>query len=444
MLRIPFRFAMLLTLMFCLLPGCSYFQGDSDGEADDEFAEFDEEESKDDESELDPDADSTSEQSLADRPAEGELQLKLKVGDRFPLKKRIEQRLTQGDGVGGTLVNRSIVEMMLSLVVEEVRDGNSRLGVRYHKVHYAHNIAGRKVEYNSDWNEAPAAEALVYAGLKDNGFSFWIGPDNRVTELVGFPEFLQRCAEKAPPAYREAVLKQLEGTATEEGLANFVDDGIGLLPYSNDPQHPAVAVRVGSTWELRPRRIEGPIPTQVSTRCILKNLTDTTAEIGMIGNIDGSSTAVAARDSKELRVQVKGGHCSGFCMVDRQTGLPTQSEVTRFLEMTVQLPGGKEIPQRKEILTTTTSFLDQGGGSSLSVSDTGSFNRPATLGSASQGGSFGGSSLSSGSAGGSSFSSAASGGSGFSNVQPASGTSFDSRNSNASRGPGLLDRSGTR
>src|SRR5690554_144811 len=114
MLRMPLRFAFLLALMFCTLPGCSYFQGDADSDADDEFAEFDEDESTD--SEADPDDDSASEQSLADAPAEGELELKLKVGDRFPLKKRIEQRLTQGDGAGGTLVNRSILEMMLSLV----------------------------------------------------------------------------------------------------------------------------------------------------------------------------------------------------------------------------------------------------------------------------------------------------------------------------------------
>jgi hypothetical protein len=61
-----------------------------------------------------------------------------------------------------------------------------------------------------------------------------------------------------------------------------------------------------------------------------------------------------------MRVQLKGGHCAGSCTIDRRTGLPTQSEVNRYLEMLVQLPDGTEIAQRKEILTSTMSFLDQG------------------------------------------------------------------------------------
>jgi hypothetical protein len=32
------------------------------------------------------------------------------------------------------------------------------------------------------------------------------------------------------------------------------------------------------------------------------------------------------------------------------------------LELVVKLPDGAEIPQRKEVLTTTTSFLEQGAG----------------------------------------------------------------------------------
>jgi hypothetical protein len=278
------------------------------------------------------------------------------VGDRFPLKKRIEQRLTQmlpgrpsldnvggsstqADAQGGILVNVSVLEMLLSLEVEEIRDGNKRLAVRYHKVHYGHNIAGRQVEYRSEQNGPVPTEALAYAGLKDNGFSFWIGPDNRVMELVGFSEFLQRCLQNVPTAYRDAVMKQLEGTHSDDGLANFIDDGIGLLPYSNDPKHPAVAVKVGSAWELKPRRSEGPIPTSTITRCMLKNLNDTSAEIGLLGKIYGSTAPIAVQDGgRYMHILVKGGHCSGTCTVDRRTGLPTHSEVNRYMEMTVQMP----------------------------------------------------------------------------------------------------------
>ena len=370
----PYRFAVLLAALFLSLPGCSYFEAETD--VDDEFTEFDVNEK----SEEQKDADLAE----AAKTSEGELALNLKVGDRFPLKKRIEQRLTQGDGQGGTLVNRSLLEMLLSLEVEEIREGSKKLAVRYHRVHYGHNIAGRQVEYSSEQPGAAPTETLAYAGLKDNGFSFWIGPDNRVVELVGFPEFLQRCLQNVPPAYRDTVMRQLERTHSEDGLANFVDDGIGLLPYSNDPSHPAVAVKIGSTWELKPRRSEGPIATNVLTRCVLKNLNETSAEIGLLGRISGAATPVAIQEGNQfMHVLVKGGHCSGTCIIDRRTGLPTHSEVNRYMEMTVQMPDNTEIAQRKEVLTSITSFLDQGSAPGSGLRQDGSSGplaAPAALG----------------------------------------------------------------
>jgi len=342
------RLSALLAMLFVGLSGCNYFQG-SQADADADLAELEDEDTK------------NIESDSRDRSStEGELELKLKVGDRFPLTKRVEQRLTQVDSQGKSVYG-SLTEMLLSLSVDEIRDGNKLLSVRYHRVRYGHDIAGKKVEYSSDSpQQAVPPEALAYAGLHENGFSFWIGPDNRVVELVGFAEFLQRCVRDVPPQHRQTVMAQLEGTHNENDLANFVDDGIGLLPYSDNPRHPAVAVKVGSAWDLKPRLSEGPIPVQVNTRCVLKDLTDSTAEISLIGKIVGDRAPVVVRDgNREMRVFVKGGHSSGTCKIDRRTGLPTNSQVNRYLEMTVKLADGSEIQQRKETLTSISSFLDQ-------------------------------------------------------------------------------------
>jgi Family of unknown function (DUF6263) len=346
----PIRLAALVAALMFALPGCGYFQS-KEADLDDEFGEVGEDgkKSKDDDVLA----------GLTEDP-EGELGLKVKQGDRFPLIKRIEQRLTQASGEG-MLVNRSVTELLLSLVVEEIKDGNKRFGVRYHRVRYGHNIAGRKVEYNSDSSDQMVPpEVMAYAGLKDNGFSFWIGPNNRVIEVEGFNEFLQRCVQNVPSQYRDAVLKQLLGAQGEDGLANFVDDGIGLLPYSEDPNRPAVSVKVGSVWELARRKSEGPIPMNISTRCLLKSLDEKSAEISLIGTITGSSTPVTVQNSgQKMRVQVKGGNCNGSCTVDRRTGLPTHSEVNRYIEMVVQVADGTEIQQRKEVITSITSYLEQ-------------------------------------------------------------------------------------
>ena len=343
------RLTALLALFFIGLPGCNYFQG-SQADLDADLAELEDDDTK----ELDANS------NRGSSTTEGELELKLKVGDRFPLTKRVEQRLTQADGQGMS-VYRSLTEMLLSLSVDEIRDGNKLLSVRYHRVRYGHDIAGKRVEYSSDSpQQAIPPEALAYAGLHENGFSFWIGPDNRVVELVGFAEFLQRCVRDVPPQHRQSVLAQLEGTQNENDLANFVDDGIGLLPYSNNPRHPAVAVKVGSSWDLKPRMSVGPIPMQINTRCVVKELTDSTAEISMIGKVIGDRAPVVVRDGNgEMRVFVKGGHCSGTCKIDRRTGLPTSSQVNRYLEMSVKLADGSEIQQRKDTLTSISSYLDQ-------------------------------------------------------------------------------------
>ena len=339
-----------LAMLFCIcLSGCNYFQG-SASDVDADLAELEDEDTR----ELDADSKRNS------SPLEGELELKLKVGDRFPLTKRVEQRLTQADGQGVS-VYRTLTEMLLSLSVEEIRDGNKLLSVRYHRVRYGQDIAGKKIEYSSDSpQQAIPPEALAYAGLHENGFSFWIGPDNRVVELIGFAEFLQRCVRNVPSQQRPTVLAQLEGTHSEKDLANFIDEGIGLLPYSDDPRHPAVAIKVGSAWDLKPRMSEGPIPMQVNTRCVLKDLTDSTAEISLFGKIASDRAPVVVRDgNREMKVFVRGGHCSGTCKIDRRTGLPTNSLVNRYLEMTVQMADGSEIQQRKETLTSISSFLDQ-------------------------------------------------------------------------------------
>ena len=126
-----FRLAALLAMLFVSLPGCNYFQGNQvDSDAD--LADLDDETPQDAKPELKDGA----------SPANGEFALNLKVGDRFPFTKRIEQRLTQADAQGVS-VYRSLTEMLLSLSVREVRDGRKRIDVHYHRVRYGQDIAGK-------------------------------------------------------------------------------------------------------------------------------------------------------------------------------------------------------------------------------------------------------------------------------------------------------------
>ena len=92
------RLTALLALFFIGLPGCNYFQG-SQADLDADLAELEDDDTK----ELDANS------NRGSSTTEGELELKLKVGDRFPLTKRVEQRLTQADGQGMS-VYRSLTD----------------------------------------------------------------------------------------------------------------------------------------------------------------------------------------------------------------------------------------------------------------------------------------------------------------------------------------------
>lgn len=347
------RWAMLVSLLIFTASGCSYFQSTvADDDADLEMDNLEQVKSED------------TEHPVVPRDPvvqEGELELKLKVGDRFPLKKLVERRMTQTDSTGQH-VNLSRTEMMLSLNVEEIQsDGRKLMSVHYHRVKYDQEIRGKHVGYTSDNPGEPVpVEALLYAGLADNGFSFWIGPNNKVIEIVGFNDFLKRCLKKVPPNHAATVRKQLEATKSEEGIANFIDDSIGLLPFSNDPSHPAVAVKEGSTWKLEPRQTDAPIPMLVTTQCMVEELTVGSAKILLTGQISGPPTPVTMRSPEgDIKIFVKGGNCTGTCRVDRSTGLPTQSRIVRYLELAMELPDGQKIQQNKDTISTITSFLNQ-------------------------------------------------------------------------------------
>lgn len=349
------RWAALVSLIVFIstLSGCNYFRGNAI-EDDDDVTEIDELDK------AEPLAAPSREFEPEAHVAEGVLELKLKVGDRFPLSKTVEHRLTQTEN-GVATEDRSLTELMLSLVVDEVRpDGKKLLTVQYHRVNHQQEIRGKRISYSSERpTESIPPEAYLYSGLANNRFSFWIGTNNNVIEVVGFNDFLRRCLQNVPPQYANSVKQQLESTRNEDGIANFIDDSIGLLPFNNDPDHPGVAVKEGSHWKVD-RFTKSPVPISISTDCILKELTANSAEISLAGRMSGPQTPVVIRGAEgNVKVMVKGGHCTGSCRVDRQTGLPTQSHVIRTLDMAMELPGGQVIQQNKESISTIRSFLNQ-------------------------------------------------------------------------------------
>jgi hypothetical protein len=163
-------------------------------------------------------------------------------------------------------------------------------------------------------------------------------------------------------------MTRLIETSGDEGIANFVDDSIGMLPPGTAGQPGAgggsgTIVQVGATWP-KERQILRPIPMYVSSRCTLQKLTDETAEIDVAGSVRPSTTfGPSDQEVKDVRITVRGGHVFGRCTVDRRTGLPLNSRIEQHVEMIVRLAEGAEFNQTKKTVTTFQAFPEQAAAS---------------------------------------------------------------------------------
>jgi Family of unknown function (DUF6263) len=298
------------------------------------------------------------------------LDLNLHQGDRFPLMKTVSHELKQPLG-DGWAVSRTSLELLLSVTVEEVlmqeatsastppRVDRMRLRVHYHRVRFHQELPGQPVaDYDSDQIGRPIPlPAQGYHGLKNNGFDFWLSGDHQILELVGFEQFIDRCMKDVTPSRRQEVRAFLAATSGADGIANFVDDSIGVLPQS--------AVREGEVW-TRTRQALQPVPLHSSTRYTLTRLTPESAQIEIEGSISPSASYGAASQpsrnpaARDVQITIHSGRTSGSCLIDRHTGLPLHSRVEQLLNMNVRLANGTAFDQHKTTVTTIKYFPEQG------------------------------------------------------------------------------------
>jgi hypothetical protein len=346
-------FSAWLLVPVCLvcLSSCGWWGAQSENGADEDFVDL---------------ADDTSAAgSAASQPAVAEAKSgrDLKVGDRFPLLKTVTQTLQQ-PSPNGWVTSRSTLEMLMSVTIEEIhqpdrqhaeldpRSGQKRLQVNFLRLHYLQELPGQaRVEYDSIAPVYPVPQAaLGYHGLKDNGFGFWLGPDNQIVELVAFDQFLKRCLNDVPAEKRQEVGAALALPAAE-AIASFVDDTVGALS--------STAVREGDTW-IRDRQVLQPVPLHINYKYTLRQITSDMADIDVQGTISAPVPYGSINQpNREVRVAIRGGRSQGNCRLDRRTGLPLESRAEQALEMTVRMPDGSEFEQHKQTLTTIRLVLDR-------------------------------------------------------------------------------------
>lgn len=337
------------------LSGCGWFGCDCEDSGSDEII-----------SELGDRAQTTQVREAAKTKISTEnLELRLKIGDRFPLIKTVEQRLRQlSPDDGRPIESSSKLSMTLAITVENIDQGVKTLGVRYQRVRYDHDIAGEKVSYDSALFPKTVPDAAqVYHGLLDNGFSFDLGVDNRIVKVHEFEAFLKRCVRHAPASQQQEMLTRLVVNQEDEGIANFVDDSVGMLPYNIDDLNAGGDVKLGSSWR-KSREITRPFPMTIDTAYRLADINERYATLELYGQIVPARIQRVSNTSQHPgateKMTLRSGHSFGTCTIDRDSGLPIQSHVTRTMKLTLEMPTGAKFDQTKEIVTTIRTFPEQG------------------------------------------------------------------------------------
>jgi len=291
-------------------------------------------------------------------PVGEKLELHLQQGDRFPLVKTVEQTLIQKSEISPAMA-RTKLELTMIITVEEVKADAILLGVRYNRVSYQHDINGQLLSYDSASHQGEIPwDAIPYAGMVNNGFSFWLGRNNSIRELVGYREFLERCVANVPLSRRDTLLSEISNRFGDDGVANFVDDSIGLLPYDNTVDE-AAATRVmpGDLW-TRERRLMQPVPIHLTSTYRLTSLNNESAEIEITGRV---AAGEAGAPSDVGRLRIIGGQSLGRCIVDRPTGLPLEMNLSRFIKMQLTTSDNQSVIQEKQIETTIRTFPQKHG-----------------------------------------------------------------------------------
>ncbi len=283
------------------------------------------------------------------------LALRLNVGDKFPLKKTVVTTLLQ-PGPKGMEKSTAEKEFLLTITVEAMpqegqRAGQKQMGVTFQAVRFSRELNGKKLQYDSRQVREPVPLALQpYHGLVGNSFSFWLGQDNQIEGIVDFDKFVERCLKNVPKNRFEEVWNNLATQTGADGIANFVDDSIGLLPKAK--------VAVGESWSVT-RRTQQPIPIVSKTRYTLQQMSGPQAEVSILGEILPGAilpNAIPGAAKKNLNMSIKGGKATGSCTIDLRTGLPIHSQVEQYLDMHVKLEEGDEFVQHKHTITTILAF----------------------------------------------------------------------------------------
>ncbi|MEP3478524.1 MAG: DUF6263 family protein [Fuerstiella sp.] len=277
--------------------------------------------------------------------------VQLRVGDQFPFLKTVRQTVVQKTTdltlqSEDQVTAQTLMQLTMLLSVLDSSASGHLLQVRYDRVQYSQDVNGTYQAFDSAArlpngqmaNPVPAG-IEAYAGMVGAGFRFTVTHDNKVVGTDGFALFLDQCVSAVPFEQRVAIRSSLEQRFQSGGIAELIDESIGMLPYGSS------RARAGDVW-VTDRQLQQQSPIQMQTTCRLVSTSNNAAEIGLTGRIESATGAA---------FKISDGRTMGTCFVNLTTGLPLHSQRSSYLKIAGQQTAQRSVEITKKIETMFTS-----------------------------------------------------------------------------------------
>lgn len=285
--------------------------------------------------------------------------LQLREGEQKFYRRVVEQKLdemnrsrVQPESAAERAWER--VELMMSLTVREASASAAWIEVAFHEVRYQRDLGFHRIVYDSRSQAEIPPEALVYSGLKDNGFSFQVDASNRVVDVRDFDQFLNQCYRSARRADRREAMLHLGQNPSDsrertKAAMSLLDESIALLPMGKLAAG-GLESHIGSKWELSSFR-SLRVPTEEKLELGLIHFSEDVAHFKLSGTI-APLEPNGSLGQDGIRTRVIGGTLTGNCLIETRTGLPQSSSIQRTIDVELATSGAEPVVMKKSVTST--------------------------------------------------------------------------------------------
>ena len=289
---------------------------------------------------------------LTTRPAHGEDAVTLKqrfiVGKRYEFGMKMTQTTTMN--ISGQAMDQTMnMAFKHSMSVSQHEDGKrKRVTMRYGRVAMEMNMAGQKMEYDSDKKDAHPSPLATLGGLVGKEFRMLLDENDQVLEVENFDEILKAFAS-------DPIAGKIMGQFLNKDSMKELVQGSMLRAMPNHP------VKPGDSWpvtygtkmgQMGSMKVEGTYtfnkPVQHEGHaCVLIGTAATLTmdmDFGKIAAGGAGGNAEAAEMIKKMGMKVSDAKMIGSITFDPELGMARDMTMNTNMTMTMTLPPGAQPP----------------------------------------------------------------------------------------------------